>query len=73
MAKSSTPTRDEILWVSTIDDNPPTSRELMGAARIIGSSCLNENVQFYACKSEHKNPEKCLQEGYQVSLCVQQV
>src|SRR5690349_5171175 len=62
--------RDQILWVSNIDDNRPSSYELMGASKLIGKYCMAENLQFYACKSQNKNPELCIQEGYRVSLCV---
>ncbi|CAI7792724.1 unnamed protein product [Closterium sp. NIES-54] len=43
---------------------------LMSASRHIAKSCAAENRAFLECKRADENPEKCLQQGAQVTGCV---
>ncbi|CAI5517901.1 unnamed protein product [Closterium sp. NIES-64] len=53
------------------DDTPvATSAVLMSASRHIAKSCAAENRAFLECKRADENPEKCLQQGAQVTGCV---
>ncbi|OIV89876.1 hypothetical protein TanjilG_18596 [Lupinus angustifolius] len=50
--------------------NPiPTSSVLMAASKHIGIRCHSENLEFLKCKKKDQNPEKCLEQGRQVTRC----
>jgi len=47
-----------------------TSAVLMSASKHIGSKCGAQNRAFLDCKRSDPNPEKCLQQGQNVTRCV---
>ncbi|XP_024385995.1 NADH dehydrogenase [ubiquinone] 1 alpha subcomplex subunit 8-A [Physcomitrium patens] len=47
-----------------------TSAVLMSASKHIASRCSVENRAFLDCKKNDPNPEKCLQQGQNVTRCV---
>ncbi|KAK4775758.1 hypothetical protein SAY87_023719 [Trapa incisa] len=47
-----------------------TSSVLMASSKHIGSRCHSENVAFLKCKKKDPNPEKCLDNGREVTRCV---
>lgn len=49
------------------------SRELNGAAKIIGFACALENRAFVVCKKNASDPKDCLKEGKDVTNCVESV
>ena len=46
------------------------SKELNGAAKIIGINCMKQNRDFILCKKSNGDPAKCLPEGRTVTSCV---
>lgn len=56
--------------VDAAGDPIPTSAVLTAAAKHIQFRCQEENVAFLKCKKKDPNPEKCLDQGRQVTRCV---
>ncbi|XP_004296780.1 PREDICTED: NADH dehydrogenase [ubiquinone] 1 alpha subcomplex subunit 8-B [Fragaria vesca subsp. vesca] len=56
--------------VDAAGDPIPTSAVLTSAAKHIQFRCQEENVAFLKCKKKDANPEKCLDQGRQVTRCV---
>ncbi|KAJ6822966.1 NADH dehydrogenase [ubiquinone] 1 alpha subcomplex subunit 8-B-like [Iris pallida] len=51
--------------------NPiPTSAVLTAASKHIATRCRAENMAFINCKKKDQNPEKCLEQGREVTFCV---
>ncbi|KAI4304122.1 hypothetical protein MLD38_039676 [Melastoma candidum] len=48
----------------------PTSAVLMASSKHMATRCYVENVEFLKCKKKDPNPEKCLEQGRQVTRCV---
>lgn len=46
-----------------------TSAVLMGAAEHYGSYCERPNEAFMECRTDSKDPRKCLAEGREVTRC----
>lgn len=46
-----------------------TSAVLMGAAHHYGNHCKTKNDAFMQCRTESKDPRKCLKEGKEVTQC----
>lgn len=49
-----------------------TSAVLVGAAHHYGSYCSKENDAFMECRTDTKNPTKCLEEGKKVTNCARE-
>ena len=47
-----------------------TSAVLMGAAHHYGNHCKTKNDAFMQCRTESKDPRKCLKEGKEVKINV---
>ena len=45
-----------------------TSAVLMGAAHHYGNHCKTKNDAFMQCRTESKDPRKCLKEGKEVKI-----
>eukprot|EP00940_MAST-03C_sp_MAST-3C-sp2_P002530 g2530.t1 len=48
----------------------PNSKELNGAAKILGFACALENRSFVMCKKNASDPEECVREAQEVISCV---
>jgi hypothetical protein len=42
---------------------------LLALSGVFGTACAEYNAAFIDCKSHHKNPEQCLDEGALVTRC----
>lgn len=55
---------------NAVDAPITTSAVLMSASKHITSKCGAHNKAFLDCKRNDPNPEKCLQQGQNVTRCV---
>ncbi|KAL5712752.1 hypothetical protein ACHQM5_014892 [Ranunculus cassubicifolius] len=56
--------------IDAVGEPVPTSAVLMASSKHIASRCRGANMAFLQCKKKDGNPEKCLEEGRQVTNCV---